>query len=169
MSPTMTTLRLANPPLLRRMANMSSMAWVGCECWPSPALITLICGSTWLAIKCAAPEAECLTTNISHCIACRLRNVSSSVSPLLTAETLTFIFSTSAESLFAASSNVVRVRVLSSKKRLATVLPRNKGTFLATLSFTPAKVSAVSRISTRRSRASPSTVRKCLSSPVSVS
>ena len=63
---------------------------------------------------------------------------------------------TSALKRLAASSNDVRVRVLGSKKRLTTVLPRNVGTFLISRPETSLNESAVSRIrvtsSTERSR-----------------
>jgi len=62
-------------------------------------------------------------------MACRLRKVSSSVSPLTAEEAVTLMFSTSADSRLAASSKVVRVRVLASKNRLTMVLPRSSGTF----------------------------------------
>jgi hypothetical protein len=61
-----------------------------------------------------------------------------------------FMFRTSAESLFAASSKVVRVRVLASKNRLTMVLPRSRGTFFTLFSFISAKLSAVSRIFVKR-------------------
>ena len=151
-------------PLQRRMVNISSIPCVGCECRPSPALSTLICGATWLAIKCAVPESAWRTINISHCMACKLCRVSSNDSPLLVAEVLILIFNTSADKRLAASSNVVRVRVLASKNKLTMVLPRNSGTFL-TDSLTPAKLSAVSRIWLSMVLPKPSIVRKCFSLP----
>ena len=66
----------------------------------------------------------------SGAMASRLSAVSSSVSPLLTLDDETLIFTASAERRFAASSNDVRVRVEDSKNRLMTVLPRRAGTFL---------------------------------------
>ena len=39
-SPQIATVRPSMRPLLRRMVSASSSAWVGCSCWPSPALIT---------------------------------------------------------------------------------------------------------------------------------
>ena len=75
-----------------------------------------------------------------------------------------FILSTSADSRFAASSNVVRVRVLASKNKFTMVLPRNRGTFL-TDSFTPAKLSAVSSIWLRILVPRPSMVKKCFNWP----
>ena len=53
---------------------------------------------------------------------------------------------TSAESRLAAISNVVRVRVLFSKNRLKTLLPRSSGTFLTSRSLTLRKLPAVSRM-----------------------
>ena len=43
-------------------------------------------------------------------------------------------------------SKVVRVRVLFSKKRLKTLLPRSSGTFFTSRSFTLTKLSAVARM-----------------------
>jgi hypothetical protein len=54
----------------------------------------------------------------------------------------TLTLSTSADRRLAASSKVVRVRVLGSKKRLTMVLPRSSGTFLTARPPTPAKDSA---------------------------
>ncbi len=70
------------------------------------------------------------------------------------------IFRTSADSRLAANSKVVRVRVLASKNKLAIVLPRNKGTFLADFAPIEEKDSAVSRISVSTWRLSPSTDKK---------
>ena len=53
---------------------------------------------------------------------------------------------TSADRRFAAISNVVRVRVEGSKKRLNTALPRSSGTFFTSRSVTPTNDFAVSRI-----------------------
>ena len=53
-------------------------------------------------------------------------------------------------------SKVVRVRVLFSKNRLNTLLPRKRGTFLTSRSFTLAKLAAVSRMCVRISLDSPS-------------
>ena len=76
----------------------------------------------------------------------RLATVSSRVSPLAVLERAMSRFSTSAERRLAAISNVVRVRVLFSKKRLNTDLPRSSGTFLTSRSLTERKLPAVSRI-----------------------
>src|SRR6185295_6934047 len=76
---------------------------------------------------------------------------------------------TSAESRLAAISNVVRVRVDASKKRLNTLLPRSSGTFFTSRSVTPAKDSAVSRICLRISCGSPSIDSRCCSSPFALS
>ena len=54
--------------------------------------------------------------------------------------------STSADSRLAAISKVVRVRVLFSKNRLNTLLPRSSGTFFTSRSLTERKVLAVSRM-----------------------
>ena len=57
------------------------------------------------------------------------------------------MLSVSALSRFSAISNDVRVRVLASKNRLTTVLPRSAGTFLIGRSPISRIASAVSRIS----------------------
>src|SRR5262245_16552889 len=76
---------------------------------------------------------------------------------------------TSADRRLAAISNVVRVRVEGSKKRLKTLLPRRSGTFFTSRSVTPANGSAVSRICSRISRGSPSIESRCVSSPFELS
>src|SRR5688500_14979658 len=116
-----------------------------------------------------APEDSCRTTKMSACIAERLATVSSRDSPLVCDETLMFRLITSADRRFAAISNVVRVRVEGSKKRLNTLLPRNSGTFFTSRSVTPTNDSAVSSICSRISRGSPSMERRCCSSPLSLS
>src|SRR5581483_7719488 len=59
---------------------------------------------------------------------------------------------TSADNRLAATSNEVRVRVESSKKRLTTVRPRSVGNFLIGRSAISASSSAVSSTSTASSR-----------------
>src|SRR5205085_2087975 len=76
----------------------------------------------------------------------RFQTVSSSVSPLVVEDTPTLRLITSAESRFAAISNVVRVRVLFSKNTLKIERPRNKGTFFTSRSDTETNWSAVSRM-----------------------
>src|SRR5882672_87527 len=144
---------------------MSSRPWVGWAWRPSPALITCRCGATWLAMRCAAPLEECLTTNMSACIAERLSTVSSSVSPLLDEDAAIFRLMTSAERRLAAISKVVRVRVEGSKKRLKIDFPRSSGTFFTSRPVTPMNDAAVSRICTSTSRGSPSIVSRCWSVP----
>src|SRR5262245_30038653 len=80
-----------------------------------------------------------------------------------------FRLMTSADRRLAAISNVVRVRVEFSKKRLNTLLPRRSGTFFTSRSVTSAKGSAVSRICSRISRGSPSMDSRCCSSPLALS
>ena len=72
---------------------------------------------------------------------------------------------TSADRRLAAISNVVRVRVLFSKNRLNTLLPRSSGTFLTSRSLTLTKFSAVSRIWVRMSLDNPSVESRWISSP----
>jgi len=65
----------------------------------------------------------------------------------------------------AAISKVVRVRVLFSKNRLNTLLPRNSGTFFTSRSLTLTKLAAVSRMWVSVSRGSPSMDSRWISSP----
>src|SRR5688572_23780513 len=106
---------------------------------------------------------------MSACIAERLATVSSSDSPFDCEDTAMLRLMTSAESRLAAISKVVRVRVEGSKNRLNTLLPRRSGTFFTSRSVTPAKDSAVSRISSSTSRGSPSMESRCCSSPLALS
>jgi hypothetical protein len=83
-------------------------------------------------------------------IASRLSAVSASVSPLTTLDVAIAMLSVSALRRFSAISNDVRVRVLGSKNRLTTVLPRSAGTFLIgreAISFIASAVSSTSVIS----------------------
>ena len=160
-SPTMATFRPSKLPLCWRMVSMSSMAWVGWAWRPSPALMMATPGVTLSAIKCGAPLWEWRTTNMSLAMASRLSRVSDRDSPLEVAEVLISRFSTSADNRLAASSKVLRVRVLDSKNRLTTVRPRSRGTFLIRRSPTSMNESAVSRMPVSSSRPRPSRVRKC--------
>src|ERR1700704_4776754 len=121
------------------------------------------------AIRCGAPLCAWRTTNMSAFIATRLSMVSSSVSPLLVDETPTLRLMTSAERRLAAISNVVRVRVLFSKKRLNTVLPRSSGTFLTSRSAIDTNGTAVSSMRSMISAGMPSSVSRCCSSPSALS
>src|SRR5688572_18031024 len=102
---------------------------------------------------------------MSACIADRLAMVSSRLSPLAVDERAMSRLITSADRRLAAISKVVRVRVLFSKNRLNTLLPRSSGTFFTSRSLTPTKVCAVSRIWVRMSRGRPSMDSRCTSSP----
>ena len=82
--------------------------------------------------------------------------VSSSDSPLAVLERVMSRLKTSADRRRAAISNVVRVRVLFSKKRLKTLLPRNSGTFLTSRSAMLMKLSAVVRMRSTTGRGRPS-------------
>ena len=106
---------------------------------------------------------------MSAFIATKLSTVSSSVSPLVVEDTPMFRLITSAERRLAAISNVVRVRVLFSKKRLKTVLPRSSGTFLTSRSAIETNGTAVSRMRPTISAGSPSSVSRCCSSPAALS
>ena len=72
---------------------------------------------------------------------------------------------TSADRRLAAISKVVRVRVLFSKNRLNTVLPRSSGTFLTSRSAIETNGTAVSRMRSMISAGKPSSVSRCCSSP----
>ena len=94
-----------------------------------------------------APEEAWRSTIMSGAIASRFSAVSTSVSPLTTLDVGAAMLSVSALSRFSAISNDVRVRVLGSKNRLTTVLPRSVGTFLIGRSPISRIASAVSRMS----------------------
>ena len=82
--------------------------------------------------------------------------VSSRLSPLAVDERAMSSVYTSADRRVAAMSKVVRVRVEFSKNRLNTLLPRSRGTFLTSRSFTLTNCEAVSRMCVMTSRGSPS-------------
>src|SRR6202163_1632482 len=135
------------------------MTWM-CERWRA---------DRCCAMRCGAPLWPWRTTNMSAFIATRLSMVSSRVSPLLVDETPTLILMTSADRRLAAISNVVRVRVLFSKKRLNTVLPRNSGTFLTSRSAIETNGTAVSRMRSMIAAGMPSSVSRCCSAPSALS
>ena len=112
MSPTITTCLPRKSPRRSRSVNMSSSAWVGCSCVPSPALTTL--ASMLRARYSGEPDTECRITITSILYAHKFFTVSSSVSPFVTLETDTFMLTMSALRRFSASSNEARVRVLDS-------------------------------------------------------
>src|SRR5688500_12513616 len=144
---------------------MSRRPCVGCAWRPSPALITWISAATRRGIRYGPPLAAWRTMNMSACIAARFATVSSTDSPLVAEEMLIARLITSAERRFAAISNVVRVRVEGSKKRLKTALPRRSGTFFTSRCVTPTKDFAVSRICHRIAGGRPSSVSRWWSSP----
>ena len=98
---------------------------MGWACHPSPALMTA--DSVRWATKYGAPEELWRITTTSPPRACSVRTVSSSDSPFSTDEPVAVMFTTSAESAFAASSNDTRVRVETSAKNRITVRPRSAG------------------------------------------
>src|SRR5574344_1663842 len=102
---------------------------------------------------------------MSAAMAERLSMVSSSVSPLAVELRPMSSVNTSADRRLAAMSNVVRVRVLFSKNRLNTLLPRSRGTFLTSRSLTLTKLLAVSRTWVRMSLDRPSVDSRWISSP----
>src|SRR4029453_15786632 len=87
------------------------------------------------------------TTKTFGPMACRVRAVSSRVSPFETEEPPLEILITSADKVLPAISKEVLVRVESSKKRLMTVFPRRGGTFLMSRESTSLKDLALSKIS----------------------
>jgi hypothetical protein len=93
----------------------------------------------------AAPAAGWRITITSTPIASMLRAVSISVSPLLTLLPFSEKSTMSALRRWAASSKLVRVRVLSSQNALTTTLPRRAGTFFTLRVETSLNESAVSR------------------------
>ena len=143
MSPTMVTFRSLRAPFFSRIVKISSSAWVGWLCAPSPALTTphFKC----LAMKACAPGALWRITIRSTCSDSMLRTVSSRVSPFSRLLLEACIFTMSALRRCSASSKETRVRVLGSTKRLTTVLPRRAGTFFTFRSETFLNSSAVSR------------------------
>src|SRR4051812_37448963 len=88
--------------------------------------------------------------------------VSRRVSPLVVLEEAASNEMTSALSSLAAISKEMRVRVLGSRKRLTTVLPRSAGTFLTLRSRMRRNAPAVARTCSISARVSSSMVRKCL-------
>src|SRR6478609_4285334 len=102
---------------------------------------------------------------MSAFIATRLSIVSSRVSPLLVDDTPMLRLITSADNRLAAISKVVRVRVLFSKNRLNTVLPRSRGTFLTSRSAIDTNGRAVSSMRSMTGAGSPSSVSRCCNSP----
>src|SRR6266542_3410587 len=155
------------------MVNRSSSPCVGWPWRPSPALTTWMCerfvAERCCAMRCGAPLCPWRTMNMSAFIATRLSIVSSSVSPFAVDDTPMFRLITSAERRLAAISNVVRVRVLFSKKRLNTALPRRSGTFFTSRSAIDTNGTAVSRMRPMTSAGSSSRVSRCCSSPSALS
>ena len=98
------------------------------------------------ASRAGAPDAPCRMMTASAPIACKVCAVSFRDSPLLTLDPLAEKLMTSAESLFAAASKEIRVRVESSAKRLTIVRPRSVGSFFIGVSLTLANSAAVSNI-----------------------
>ena len=93
---------------------------------------------------------------MSAAMADRLAIVSSSDSPLLAELRAMSRLITSADKRLAAISKVVRVRVLFSKNRLNTLLPRNSGTFFTSRSLTETNWLAVSKMWVMMSLGKPS-------------
>src|SRR5262245_43640580 len=82
----------------------------------------------------------------SGAIACRLRAVSASVSPLVTEEAEAEMLIVSADNRLPAISKDVRVRVEGSKKKLMTVFHRRVGTFFIVRVLISLNDCAVSRM-----------------------
>src|SRR5208283_4808073 len=160
MSPKIVTFSPAIFPLRSRMVKVSSNAWVGCSCAPSPALTTWALSTR--ARKCGAPEALWRMTMKSALSASRLRAVSLSVSPFLSEDASAVKLMMSADRRCSESSKLMRVRVEGSMKRLTTVLPRSAGTFLIARSPTALNARAVSSTVTISSALSDSMSSRCL-------
>src|SRR6266478_2424090 len=152
MSPTMATVLPSSVPQRSRRLSASSRPCVGCSWAPSPALITL--ARTARATSRGAPAAGWRTTRASAPMASRLRTVSSSDSPLATLEASFWKVRTSAPSAFAATSKELRVRVLVSKKRVITFLPRKRPR--RSVCASPPRARARSRLKRAASESNPS-------------
>src|SRR5437868_4886165 len=152
MSPTMATILPSSVPQRSRRLSASSRPCVGCSWAPSPALITL--ARTARATSLGAPAAGWRTTSASAPMASRLRTVSSSDSPLATLEASFWKMRTSAPSAFAATSKELRVRVLVSKKRVITFLPRKRPR--RSVCASPPRARARSRLKRAASESNPS-------------
>ena len=144
MSPKMQTFLPARSPRRSRMEKASSKAWVGCSWVPSPAL--MIDALMLRLKKWWAPGAGWRITTMSTFIERILLTVSSSVSPFLTEELLAEKLTTSALRRFSASSKLIRVRVLFSKNKLATVTSFRLGTFFTGRLITCLNSSAISKM-----------------------
>src|SRR5438552_2473610 len=151
-SPTMATVFPSSVPQRSRRLSASSRPCVGCSWAPSPALITL--ARTARATSLGAPAAGWRTTRASAPMASRLRTVSSSDSPLATLEASFWKMRTSAPSAFAATSKELRVRVLVSKKRVITFLPRKRPR--RSVCASPPRARARSRLKRAASESNPS-------------
>jgi len=127
MSPQIATFSPAMWPKARRMDSASSRAWVGCSCWPSPALTTE--QVTFWDKRDAAPEDPCRTTSRSGCMAFRVTAVSISVSPLEIDDERGLMLTTSAPRRLPANSKELCVRVEFSKNRFISVRPFNRSSF----------------------------------------
>ncbi len=159
MSPTIATRFPLSEPSFCSTVNMSSSACVGCSCAPSPALTTIasVCSERNLG----TPVPLCRTTTTSIFIDSMFLSVSSKVSPFWTLELELEKFTMSAESLFSASSKLVRVRVLFSKNRFTIVSPRRDGTFFTGRSRSSRNSTAVSRIARISLSPTPSSPKRC--------
>src|SRR3989304_106913 len=109
MSPIIEILMPSIPPSLSLTVSMSSSAWLGCSCAPSPAFTTG--HARYLESMAGVPEQECLTTMQSGLMASRFLAVSLSVSPFTTELVETEMFMQSALMRLAVISKEVRVLV----------------------------------------------------------
>ena len=158
-SPQIATLSPAMRPKARRMESASSSAWVGCSCWPSPALTTE--QVTFWESRLAAPDEAWRTTSRSGCMAFSVTAVSISVSPLEIEDERGLMLTTSAPSRLPASSKELWVRVEFSKNRFISVRPLSRSSFLECCRFRATNPSAKSsRFATSTSLRSV-TDRKC--------
>ncbi|OIQ67932.1 hypothetical protein GALL_504850 [mine drainage metagenome] len=158
-SPQIATFRPAMRPKARRMESASRRAWVGCSCWPSPALITE--QVTFCDRRLAAPDEAWRITSKSGCMAFNVTAVSIRVSPLEIDEERGLMFTTSAPSRLPASSKELWVRVEFSKNRFIRVRPFRRSSFFEVWRLSDTKPSARSSSPATSTGLRSSTDRKC--------
>ena len=138
---------------------MSRIAWVGCSCVPSPALIMI---ASINSVRCfGAPGVGWRITTASIFMASRFWAVSLKLSPFFRLLEEAVKFTVSALSRFCASSKLIRVRVEFSKNRFTMVTPWRDGTFLMGRSRTSRKLKAVSIMTWISSLGYPSSPSRC--------
>ena len=150
-SPTIATCSPSTGPTCSSIVYRSSSAWVGCWCFPSPALTT--CAPVTRATRCGAPI--CCVPDHDHVGVVggeRQRRVLQRLALVDRRSPRRLIDITSAESRFAASSKLDDVRVEDSKNRFTTVRPRSVGSFFTSRSSERSKLRAVASSRSTSSR-----------------